>query len=501
MRKKVLTLVIILSCFASLPLVHAEDVVVNGHLSLFPNKKLIFGDGTSLSTAPLDAVSASYYLPKSGGIMDGPLFLPTDGLNVGTAEFVVTGGNVGIGTESPRDQLEITGNLRLPATTTTTGMIKSGDSTLIHSYGGDNFFAGRNAGNLSMTGIYNAASGGYALSSNTTGKDNTASGDSALFSNTEGYENTASGSSALATNTTGNYNTASGGFALHYNTTGSDNTASGDYALFSNTTGSENTASGSLALQSNTEGYDNTAGGVFALFSNTIGVSNTASGSYALYSNTEGYYNTASGDSALTDNTIGNSNTASGSWALGQSTGDFNTAVGDSAGFGLLSGNNNIYIGAYVQTDTVTESDTIRIGNGSTSTYIAGIYGKSSTSGSAVYVNSGGKLGTTLSSRRYKEEIQDMGDATSGLMKLRPVSFFYKPEYADGPRLRQYGLIAEEVAEVYPDLVLYNANGEPDTVYYQFVNAMLLNEVQKQQLKIKGLEERLDRLEALLKRR
>lgn len=485
MIKTVLTLVIILSCFASRPLVHAEDVLVNGHLSLSPGKKLIFGDGTSLSTAPLDAVSASYYLPKSGGIMEGPLFLPTDGLNVGTTEFVVTGGKVGIGTESPSDQLEITGNLRLPATTTaTTGMIKSGDSTLIHSYGGDNFFAGRDAGNLSMTGIYNAASGGYALFSNTTGKDNTASGDSALFSNTKGNENTASGSSALATNTTGNYNTASGGFAL-----------------YSNTTGSENTASGSLALQSNTEGYDNTASGMFALFSNTIGVSNTASGSYALFSNTEGFYNTASGDSALTNNTIGISNTASGSWALGQSTGDFNTAVGDSAGYGLQSGNNNIYIGANVQTDPVTESDTIRIGNGSTSTYIAGIYGKSSTSGSAVYVNSDGKLGNTLSSRRYKEEIQDMGEATNGLMKLRPVSFFYKPEYADGPRLRQYGLIAEEVAEVYPDLVLYNKNGEPDTVYYQFVNAMLLNEVQKQQLKIKGLEERLDRLEALLERR
>jgi hypothetical protein len=120
-----------------------------------------------------------------------------------------------------------------------------------------------------------------------------------------------------------------------------------------------------------------------------------------------------------------------------------------------------------------------------TRAFIAVIYGVTASGGSAVYVNSSGQLGTSTSSRRYKEDIQDMGDASNGLIQLRPASFHYKPEYADGPRTMQYGLIAEEVAEVYPDLVQYDPKtGEPETVSYHLVNAMLLNEVQKQQ---KGL--------------
>lgn len=224
-----------------------------------------------------------------------------------------------------------------------------------------------------------------------------------------------------------------------------------------------------------------------------------------LVHNTTGNANTVVGGNTMGANTTGSRNTAIGLAALNNSTGDYNTAVGNSAGQGLASGDNNTYIGANVQTDAITESNTIRIGSGSTSAYIAGISGRTSSGGVAVYVNSSNKLGTLTSSRRYKEEIQEMADATDGLMKLRPVTFFYKKEYADGAHLRQYGLIAEEVAEVYPDLVQYDADGKPFTVYYQFVNAMLLNEFQRQHREMErqsremtDLKERIGRLEALL---
>jgi hypothetical protein len=262
-------------------------------------------------------------------------------------------------------------------------------------------------------------------------------------------------------------------------------------------TGTYNTASGTGAFYSNTTGFGNTASGAYALYLNTTGSYNTASGSGVLYYNTTGYNNTASGYYALLYNTTGNSNTANGYSALvSNTTGTGNTAIGEYAG-AQTTGNNNTYIGYNVQ-GVAGESNVIRIGPGGGGTYIGGIYGATSASGSAVYVNSSGKLGTTTSSRRFKEDIQDMGDLTDGLMRLRPVTFHYKPEYAEGSRLRQYGLIAEEVSAVYPDLVSYNDKGEMNSVYYQFVNAMLLNEVQKQHRKIEALEERLERLEKLL---
>jgi hypothetical protein len=321
--------------------------------------------------------------------------------------------------------------------------------------------------------------------------NNTAIGISALPSNTTGGGNTASGYEALFSNTGGGANTASGYQALYWNTTGNNNTASGLNALYSNGTGYSNTASGVVALYNNTTGYYNTADGIGALFTNTGGYFNTASGEAALYSNQTGYSNTASGVETLYSNTTGINNTASGAGALYSNTTGFNnTALGTGAGFFAsdFGGNNNIYIGFNVQAQSSTESDTIRIGNGQTETFIAGISGATVT-GSAVYVDpSTGQLGTLTSSRRYKDDIEDMGDASNGLMKLRPVSFHYKPEYAKGPRQLQYGLIAEEVAEVYPDLVQYDPKtGQPQTVYYHLINAMLLNEVQKQQKEVSAL--------------
>jgi hypothetical protein len=344
----------------------------------------------------------------------------------------------------------------------------------------------------SGTGGANTASGVQALYSNTTGGSNTAGGVQALYSNTTGNNNSVSGVQALYSNTTGGANTAGGVQALYSNTTGNNNTASGVQALYSNTTGYYNTAGGVQTLYSNTTGYNNTASGEATLYSNTAGIYNTASGVQALYSNTTGNYNTANGVGALYSNTIGNYNTASGEAALSSNTtGNGNTALGTGSGFSTseFTGNYNIYIGYNVQAASSTESETIRIGSGQTETFVAGISGATVT-GSAVYVDPNtGQLGTVTSSRQYKKDIEDMGDASSELMKLRPVTFHYKPEYTQGPRSLQYGLIAEEVAEVYPDLVQYDPKtGQPQTVYYHLVNAMLLNEVQKQQKELSELK-------------
>ena len=150
-------------------------------------------------------------------------------------------------------------------------------------------------------------------------------------------------------------------------------------------------------------------------------------------------------------------------------------------------GSYNIYIG---NTGRASESDTIRIGHHTSATYIAGIPGQTSAGGAAVYVNADGKLGTTTSSRRYKEEIADMDAESDVLLKLRPVSFYYRPEL-DETHLRQYGLVAEEVAEVAPELVAYDKDGAPQTVRYHFVNAMLLNEVQKQRRRLEAQEDEI----------
>ena len=202
----------------------------------------------------------------------------------------------------------------------------------------------------------------------------------------------------------------------------------------------------------------------------------------------------------------GNYNVAVGYNALAFVFGSNNIAIGPNAGSNgtlpssgeQLSGSNNIYIGSYAGPVGFSDNGVTFIGSGSSSAvYILGISGKSMTgAGDAVYISSNGKLGTTSSSRRFKEEIRDMGDASSGLMKLRPVSFRHKPEYVEGPRTMQYGLIAEEVAGIYPDLVSYDPKtGQPQTVYYHLVNAMLLNEVQKHHKEITVLKEQVSTLD------
>lgn len=322
------------------------------------------------------------------------------------------------------------------------------------------------------------------------------------------YLGTDAGNPAVST---GNRNTALGEYALSSNTSGSENTAVGSDTLSANTNGNSNTAVGAFALISNTTGQVNTAVGSGALPSNTSGVANSGFGVNALNSTTTGGHNTGLGYQALFANVLGSNNTGVGANALGNATGSNNIGLGRLAGTNITSGTNNIHIGNNAPGN---ESNTIRIGNTQTATYVAGVNGATASSGVQVFVDAAGKLGTVTSSKRFKEHVRDMGEASDALMLLRPVTFHYKAPYDDGSRLLQYGLIAEEVAKVAPDLVQYDLTGNPFTVRYHALNAMLLNELQKQHAKveeqaaelarqkaqIEEQEARLQRLEALLSR-
>ena len=403
-----------------------------------------------------------------------------------------------------------------------------GDDALLNTTGGDNTAIGAHALHSNTTGFYNTASGNFALDANTSGNANTATGHEALFSNTTGSYNTAYGYDALYGNTTGNNNTANGALALIVNS-GNDNTATGAYALYDNTTGSRNVALGSNALYSNRIGIDNTATGYNALFANT-GNYNTAHGYQALESNTSGANNTANGLNALNHNTTGSNNSASGASALynattasnncaegykalylntigyqdtavgalalykntsginnvalgidalyGNTTGSTNIGIGFAAGFNLTAGSNNIDIG---NLGVAAESNTIRIGTSGTQTniYLAGIYGATASGGIGVFVDSNGHLGTTTSSGRFKEAIKPMDKASETILGLKPVTFRYKQDL-DPKGIRQFGLVAEEVEKVDPDLVVRDAQGKPYTVRYEAINAMLLNEFLKE---------------------
>jgi hypothetical protein len=342
--------------------------------------------------------------------------------------------------------------------------------------------------------------GDFALISNTTGAFNTAIGSNTLLVNTIGSDNTATGFAALGSNTTGSANTATGFEALLSNTTGRNNTACGVEALVSNTTGRNNTACGVSALLSNTTGNGNTANGRAALQSNTTGDFNTATGNFALFSNSTGSENLAYGSGALFSNTTGNSNAAYGGDGLfGNTTGSFNVAVGFEAGSGLTTGDNNINIGAYVS-GSAGESNTIRIGTQGVqnATYVAGIMGKTTPRGTPVFINANGQLGTVQSSARFKEQIKPMGNASEAILTLKPVTFRYKKEI-DPERTPEFGLVAEDVEKLNPDLVVRDADGKAYTVRYEAVNAMLLNEFLKEHRTVQEQQKEIDALKAELK--
>jgi hypothetical protein len=321
-----------------------------------------------------------------------------------------------------------------------------------------------------VAGDLNTAVGAGTLFTNT-GDNNTATGAGALFNNANGEANTASGVFALFDNTTGSFNTATGLAALGNNTTGNENTANGVDALLNNTTGGGNTASGKEALMGNTTGGFNTATGLNALLSNTDGGNNTADGMDALAHNTTGNANTATGVQAALFNTTGTGNTALGSQALEfNTTGGGNTALGQGAGSGVSTANNVICI----------DADGENVDN---SCYIGQIFGQTSSGGAAVFINSNGRLGTITSSQRFKEGIKPIEQASEALYALKPVTFHYKKEI-DPAGMTQFGLVAEDVEAINPDLVVRDKEGKPYSVRYDQVNAMLLNEFLKEHRKV-----------------
>jgi hypothetical protein len=240
-----------------------------------------------------------------------------------------------------------------------------------------------------------------------------------------------------------------------------------------------------------------TATGFKALFSNTTGDNNTANGLQALIGNTTGTQNTANGEEALFSNTTGSNNTANGVRSLQNSTGNSNIALGAAAGLNLTTGNNNIDIG---NQGVAAESNTIRIGNvgTQTATFIAGISGATAASGVAVFVNANCQLGTLTSSERFKEAIKPMDKASEAILALKPVTFRYKHEL-DPEGIPQFGLVAEQVEKVNPDLVARDDQGKINTVRYEAVNAMLLNEFLKQHRKVNELEAAIARQQEEIK--
>jgi hypothetical protein len=336
-----------------------------------------------------------------------------------------------------------------------------------------------NISNIPNVRFGNTAVSWQALFTNDLGSYNTAVGAGALLLSREANENTAVGAAALLLNDGGVLNTAVGNVALSHNTFGSWNSATGAYALYDNVSGSANCAFGYQALYSNDStppygvGQGNNAFGLNSLVRNVDGFDNDAFGTFALEHNVNGLFNNAFGYGAFGDIVDGTGN----------------TAIGDSAGAGNRYGDFNTYVGVLSTTVPSTESDTIRIGDPAfgIACYVGGIFGQTVDPGTgvAVVVDGDGKLGTIVSSKRFKEEIRPMDSASEVILDLKPVSFRYK---IDGTGTPQYGLIAEEVAKVAPDLVVRDKNREIYTVRYDAVNAMLLNEFLKEHRKVERLK-------------
>jgi len=330
---------------------------------------------------------------------------------------------------------------------------------------------------------YNTAAGAGSLYSNSVGNDNSGFGFQTLNSVTNGVDNSAMGYRALLKNQTGNFNSAFGSGALTANTS-SWNSAFGFNALSRSTSGNENSAFGMAALELNVSGTSNAAFGYFALNSNESGGSNSAFGDFALAYHM-GSDNTGVGSNAMVYGT-GNDNTAIGAYALGSNAnGSSNIAVGYAAGADIV-GSHNIDIAS---SGSSSDNGVIRIGTSSkqTKTFISGIE-NSKITGNAVYVTSSGQLGVLASSERYKDRIQTMGERSDRMQLLRPVTFHLK---SDPKGNVQYGLIAEEVVKIYPELVVRDETGKIQGVRYDELAPMLLNEMQKQRKQIAAQNDKI----------
>jgi hypothetical protein len=411
----------------------------------------------------------------------------------------------------------------------------------LNTIGKSNTAIGNSALGQNTTGRYNSATGSAALFYNTTASNNVADGYQALYFNTTGSSNTAIGSNVMSgSGENGSGNTAIGAYALNGAVTGSsnvavgifaqknnsyrsnivavgdsalywngyplwgtptqdsstENTGIGSKALYTNRPGAYNTATGYQALYSNYSGYNNTANGVSALWNNG-GSNNTAVGSQSLIANTSGSDNTATGYESLMANTLGGSNTAFGYLALSQNTtGSNNAAFGDNSGPTTSGLGNTTCVGSGAQ---ATASNSVVLGNiNVTSLYCQGAYFATTAASANMVVGSNGQIMRSTSSARYKTNIHDLDINTDRLYDLRPVSYTSK---IDGKEY--FGLVAEDVAKVLPDLAEYARSKDvipgstsdamiPDAVKYPMLSVLLLDELKKEHARAESQEERLE---------
>jgi trimeric autotransporter adhesin len=494
----------------------------------------------------------------------------TSSTALGNSALYQLGTKVGLNTKTPATALDVTGKVNVSG-----GFDLGGKNFAFGSYSKFNAFLGF-AGNATMTGTGDTATGFEVLLNNTTGSNNTASGFEALLFNTTGSENAAFGDDALQGNGSGSFNTGMGGHALQFNSTGTDNTGTGYQALYANSVGTDNTANGyhalyfnkasqntavgSQALYNNTSGSYSTTLGYQALFSNTTGVNNTASGYQALYSTTTAAFNTATGYQALYSNAAASANTAIGyqalfsnisgvaSTAIGTdalyyNTGSSNTATGFEALYGNTTGDHNTAMGSDALQDNTTGNENTAVGEGalhdnttgsnltcvgyecsvsSASLSNATALGAHAVIGQSNSLVLGGTgqwgvrvgIGTaepsniltvgrglghpvsdsweTYSSRRWKTNIQTLPDALSKVERLRGVSYNLK----DSGK-HEIGVIAEEVGQVVPEVVSYEANGrDARGVDYSRLTALLIEAVKEQHKEISALRAQLRKRDA-----